>query len=304
MSHFTSGFWDIYIAVITVVSIVACAVFLKMQSVRRVVEPELTGHVWDENLQEYNNPMPRWWAWLFYLTILFAIGYLVLYPGLGSYTGTLGWTQVKQLEDETQRADAQFGPIFEKFAAQDIETLAKNPEALAIGQKLFLNYCSQCHASDAGGSAGFPNLTDISWLWGGSPEAIKTSITEGRLGVMPPWGTVLGEQGVKDAAHYVMSLSGMAADSIRVARGKETFDKICVACHGPDAKGNPAMGAPDLTDKDWLHGGAEPQIIETITKGRTDQMPAHKDILSPAKIHLLTAFVYSLSHGDIAPHAR
>jgi len=304
MSHFTSGFWDIYIAVITVVSIVACAVFLKMQSVRRVVEPELTGHVWDENLQEYNNPMPRWWAWLFYLTILFAIGYLVLYPGLGSYTGTLGWTQVKQLEDETQRADAQFGPIFEKFAAQDIETLAKNPEALAIGQKLFLNYCSQCHASDAGGSAGFPNLTDISWLWGGSPEAIKTSITEGRLGVMPPWGTVLGEQGVKDAAHYVMSLSGMAADSIRVARGKETYDKICVACHGPDAKGNPAMGAPDLTDKDWLHGGAEPQIIETITKGRTDQMPAHKDILSPAKIHLLTAFVYSLSHGDIAPHAR
>jgi len=304
MSHFTSGFWDIYIAVITVVSIVACAVFLKMQSVRRVVEPELTGHVWDENLQEYNNPMPRWWAWLFYLTILFAIGYLVLYPGLGSYKGTLGWTQVKQLEDETQRADAQFGPIFEKFAAQDIETLAKNPEALAIGQKLFLNYCSQCHASDAGGSAGFPNLTDISWLWGGSPEAIKTSITEGRLGVMPPWGTVLGEQGVKDAAHYVMSLSGMAADSIRVARGKETYDKICVACHGPDAKGNPAMGAPDLTDKDWLHGGAEPQIIETITKGRTDQMPAHKDILSPAKIHLLTAFVYSLSHGDIAPHAR
>jgi len=304
MSHFTSGFWDIYIAVITVVSIVACALFLKMQSVRRVVEPELTGHVWDENLQEYNNPMPRWWAWLFYLTILFAIGYLVLYPGLGSYTGTLGWTQVKQLEDETQRADAQFGPIFEKFAAQDIETLAKNPEALAIGQKLFLNYCSQCHASDAGGSAGFPNLTDISWLWGGSPEAIKTSIAEGRLGVMPPWGPVLGEQGVKDAAHYVMSLSGMAADSIRVARGKETFDKICVACHGPDAKGNPAMGAPDLTDKDWLHGGSEAQIIESITKGRTDQMPAHKDILSPAKIHLLTAFVYSLSHGDIAPHAR
>jgi len=290
--------------VITVVSIVACALFLKMQSVRRVVEPELTGHVWDENLQEYNNPMPRWWAWLFYLTILFAIGYLVLYPGLGSYKGTLGWTQVKQLEDETQRADAQFGPIFEKFAAQDIETLAKNPEALAIGQKLFLNYCSQCHASDAGGSAGFPNLTDISWLWGGSPEAIKTSITEGRLGVMPPWGTVLGEQGVKDAAHYVMSLSRMAADSIRVARGKETYDKICVACHGPDAKGNPAMGAPDLTDKDWLHGGAEAQIIETIAKGRTDQMPAHKDILSPAKIHLLTAFVYSLSHGDIAPHAR
>jgi len=304
MSQFTSGFWDVYIAVITVVSIVACGVFLKLQSVRRVVEPELTGHVWDENLQEYNNPMPRWWAWLFYLTIVFAIAYLVLYPGLGSYTGTLGWTQAKQLEEETQRADARFGPIFEKFAAQDIETLAKDPEALAIGQKLFLNTCAQCHASDAGGSAGFPNLTDIEWLWGGTPEAIKTSITEGRLGVMPPWGPVLGEQGVKDAAHYVMSLSGMPADSIRVARGQETFAKICAACHGADAKGNPAMGAPNLTDKVWLHGGSEEQIIATISKGRTDQMPAHKDILSPAKIHLLTAYVYSLSHGDIGPHRR
>jgi len=304
MSQFTSGFWDVYIAVVTVVSIIACGVFLKLQSVRRVVEPEMTGHVWDENLQEYNNPMPRWWAWLFYLTIVFAIGYLVLYPGLGSYKGTLGWTQVKQLEEETQRADARFGPIFEKFAAQDVETLAKNPEALAIGQKLFLNSCAQCHASDAGGSAGFPSLVDLEWLWGGTPEAIKTSITEGRLGVMPPWGPVLGEQGVKDVAHYVMSLSGMAADSIRVARGKETYAKICIACHGPEAKGNPAMGAPDLTDKVWLHGGSEEQIIETVSKGRTDQMPAHKNILSPAKIHLLTAYVYSLSHGDIGTHRR
>jgi cytochrome c oxidase cbb3-type subunit 3 len=304
MSHFTSGFWDVYIAVITVVSVVACAVFLKSQSVRRVAEPELTGHVWDENLQEYNNPMPRWWAWLFYLTVVFALGYLVLYPGLGSYSGTLGWTQVKQLQDETKRADAQFGPIFERFAAQDVETLAKEPEALAIGQKLFLNYCSQCHASDGAGSAGFPNLTDLAWLWGGTPEAIKTSITEGRLGIMPPWGPVLGEQGVKDVAHYVMSLSGMPSDSIRAARGKDVFAKTCVACHGPDAKGNPAMGAPNLTDSDWLHGGSEPQIIETITKGRTDQMPAHKDVLSPAKIHLLTAYVYSLSHGDIGPHRR
>jgi len=304
MSQFTSAFWDFYIAVITIASIVACAVLLKVQSVRKVAEPELTGHVWDENLREYNNPMPRWWAWLFYLTIIFALVYLVLYPGLGSYTGTLGWTQQNQLEDETRRADTRFGPIFEKFAAQDVESLAKNPEALAIGQKLFLNSCAQCHASDAGGSTGFPNLTDLEWLWGGTPEAIKTSITEGRLGVMPPWGPVLGEQGVKDAAHYVMSLSGMPADSIRVARGKETFAKICMACHGADAKGNPAMGAPNLADNVWLHGSSEPQIIETIAKGRTDQMPAHKDILSPAKIHLLAAYVYSLSRGGIAPHRK
>ena len=304
-SQFTSGFWDVYIGAITLVSIVACAVFLKIQSVRKSVEADTTGHIWDEDLQEYNNPMPRWWAWLFYLTVFFSLGYLVFYPGLGSFAGILGWSQVTQLEEETRAADARFGPIYEKFAAQEVTVVAKSPEALAIGQKLFLNHCAQCHASDGAGSRGFPNLTDMDWLWGSTPEAIKTSITEGRLGVMPPWGPALGEQGVKDAAHYVMSLSGMPADNVRAARGKDLFDKTCMACHGPQGKGNPAMGAPDLTDKAWLHGSSEAQIIETISKGRTDQMPAHKDVLSPAKIHLLSAYVYSLSRsGAVAPHRK
>ena len=295
MSQFTSGFWDIYITAISLVSILACGVFLKMQSVRKSVEPETSGHVWDENIQEYNNPMPRWWAWLFYLTIVFSLGYLVLYPGLGSYKGTLGWSQVGQLEEETRAADAQFGPLYDKFARQDVAAVAKVPEALAIGQKLFLNNCAQCHASDAGGSKGFPNLTDKDWLWGGTPEAIKTSITEGRMGVMPPFGPALGEQGTKDVAHYVMSLSGTAHDSIRMARGEPLFKATCAACHGPDGKGNPQLGAPDLTDKTWLHGSGEAAILEQINKGRQNQMPAHKDLLSPAKIHLLTAYVYSLS---------
>ena len=295
MSQFTSGFWDIYITAISLVSIIACGVFLKMQSVRKSVEPETSGHVWDENIQEYNNPMPRWWAWLFYLTIVFSLGYLVLYPGLGSYKGTLGWSQVGQLEEETRAADAQFGPLYDKFARQDVAAVAKVPEALAIGQKLFLNNCAQCHASDAGGSKGFPNLTDKDWLWGGTPEAIKTSITEGRMGVMPPFGPALGEQGTKDVAHYVMSLSGTAHDSIRKARGEPLFKSTCAACHGPDGKGNPQLGAPDLTDKIWLHGSGEAAILEQINKGRQNQMPAHKDLLSPAKIHLLTAYVYSLS---------
>ena len=295
MSQFTSGFWDIYITAISLVSIIACGVFLKMQSVRKSVEPETSGHVWDENIQEYNNPMPRWWAWLFYLTIVFSLGYLVLYPGLGSYKGTLGWSQVGQLEEETRAADAQFGPLYDKFARQDVAAVAKSPEALAIGQKLFLNNCAQCHASDAGGSKGFPNLTDKDWLWGGTPEAIKTSITEGRMGVMPPFGPALGEQGAKDVAHYVLSLSGTAHDSIRKARGEPLFKSTCAACHGPDGKGNPQLGAPDLTDKIWLHGSGEAAILEQINKGRQNQMPAHKDLLSPAKIHLLTAYVYSLS---------
>ena len=295
MSQFTSGFWDVYIGIISIVSIVACAVLLKMQSVRKPVESETSGHVWDEDIKEYNNPLPRWWAWMFYLTIFFSLGYLVLYPGLGSYAGVFGWTQVKQLEEENAHAQAAYGPIYARFAAQDIAALSKLPEALAIGQKLFLNNCAQCHASDGGGSRGFPNLTDQDWLWGGAPETIKTTIAEGRTGAMPPFGPVLGEQGAKDVAHYVLSLSGAAADSIRVARGKDLFAENCAACHGAEAKGNPALGAPDLSDKIWLHGSGEAAIVETITKGRTNQMPAHKELLSEAKIQLLTAYVYSLS---------
>ena len=295
MSQFTSGFWDVYIAVISLVSILACAVFLRMQSVRKSVEADTTGHVWDENLQEYNNPMPRWWAWLFYLTIVFSLGYLVLYPGLGSYRGTLGWSQVGQLEEETRAAEAQFGPLYEKFAKLEVAEVARNREALAIGQKLFLNNCAQCHASDGGGSRGFPSLTDGDWLWGGTPEAIKTSIAEGRTGVMPPFGAALGEQGAKDVAHYVLSLSGSASDSIRAARGKEKFAQICAACHGPDGKGNPQLGAPNLTDGIWLHGSGEEAILERINKGVQNQMPAHKNLLSAARIHILTAYVISLS---------
>jgi cytochrome c oxidase cbb3-type subunit 3 len=304
MSQFTSGFWDFYIGIITVVSILACAVLLWQQSVQKSSGTETSGHVWDEDIKEYNHPLPRWWMWMFYLTIVWGIAYLVLYPGLGSYAGTLGWTQIKQLEEEDQQAQKAYGPLFDKFAAQDVVALAKNPEALAIGQKLFLNTCAQCHASDGGGSRGFPNLTDLEWLWGSTPEAIKTSIADGRLGVMPPWGPALGEQGVKDVANHVRSLSGLTHDSIRAARGKEKFAQICVACHGAEGKGNPAVGAPNLTDQVWLHGGSEEQLIQTIGKGRTDQMPAHKDLLTPAKIHLLTAYVYSLSGGARTPHVK
>ena len=305
MSLFTSGFWDVFIAVVTVVSVVGCAVFLRSQSLRKPAQVETTGHKWDEDLEEYNNPLPRWWSWLFYLTVAFGIAYLILYPGLGSWKGMLGWSQVSQLENETAVAQKQFGPMYEKFVAVDVETLAHNNDALAIGQKLFLNTCAQCHASDAGGSKGFPNLTDLDWLWGGTPEAIKASITEGRTGMMPAWGTALGEARIKNVANYVRSLSGLTHDSIRAAQGKDDFQKNCTACHGADGKGNPAMGAPDLTDKVWLHGGSEEAIIQTITRGRVDQMPAHKDKLTPAQIHLLTAYVWSLSHtGAVIPHTK
>ena len=296
MSQFTSDFWDVYIAILALVSIVACAVFLKSQSVRKVSgSAPTTGHVWDEDLAEYNNPLPRWWSGLFYITIVFAIVYLVLYPGLGSWRGVLGWSQVSQLEQELAAADKRFGPLYDKFAATEVEALARNPEALAIGQKLFLNSCAQCHASDGAGSRGFPNLTDRDWLWGGEPKTVKATITDGRTGTMPPFGAALGEQGVKDVAHYVMSLSGLTHDSLRKARGEPLFKQTCAACHGADGKGNPALGAPNLADRTWLHGSGEPAIIETITRGRMNQMPAHKDLLTEAKIHLLSAYVLSLS---------
>jgi cytochrome c oxidase cbb3-type subunit 3 len=295
VSQFTSGFWDLYVGVISLVSIAACALLLWMQSTHRASGKETSGHVWDEDIQEYNNALPRWWMWLFYLTIVFSLGYLVLYPGLGSFRGTLGWTQIGQLAEENAQAQAAYGPLYERFAAQDVPALAKDAEALAIGQKLFLNNCAQCHASDGGGSRGFPNLTDRDWLWGGTPEAIKASISEGRTGAMPPFGPVLGEQGAKDVAHYVLSLSGQTHDSLRRLRGEEKFKTLCVACHGAAGKGNQALGAPDLSDRIWLHGAGEYAIAEQVAKGRVNQMPAHKDILSPAKIHLLTAYVYSLS---------
>jgi cytochrome c oxidase cbb3-type subunit 3 len=310
MSQFSSGFWDLYISVISVVSIVACAVFLWSQSGRKVARPgeaagTTTGHTWDEDLAEYNNPLPSWWRWLFYLTVAFALLYLVLYPGLGSWRGTLGWTQVGQLQEENAAAEKQFGPLYERFAAMDFDALKASPQALAVGQKLFLNHCAQCHASDGAGSRGFPNLTDGDWLWGGDAKTIEATITHGRTGVMPSWGAALGEGGVKDVAHYARSLSDLPHDSLRKARGEPLFKTYCAACHGAEGKGNQALGAPNLTDRVWLHGTGEATMIEVITQGRTNQMPAHKDLLSEAKIRLLTAYVLSLSGGGgVVPNQK
>lgn len=297
MGDFTSGFWEIYISVLTIVSIVACAVFLKSQT--RAPAPgkvATTGHVWDEDLAEWNNPLPNWWRWLFYITVVFALVYVALYPGLGIYRGALGWTQVGQYEQEQTRAETAYGPIYAKYAGTEIEKVAADPAAMAIGQNLYLNYCAQCHASDARGSRGFPNLADGDWLWGGEPAQIKETILAGRNGVMPPFGAALGAEGTKDVAHYVLSLSGAPSDSVRVARGKDKFMQTCAACHGPEGKGNQALGAPNLTDKVWLHGSGEAAIIETINQGRNNLMPAWKEFLGEQKIHVLAAYVWGLSN--------
>ena len=297
MNEFTSSFWEIYIGAITVVSIFACLILLMAMSSRRVPggTAETTGHSWDEDLVEYNNPLPRWWMWLFAISIVFGLCYLALYPGLGLFKGALNWTSTGEYQAEVKLADAQYGPLFQKYASRGIAELAKDPEARAMGQKLFLNHCAQCHASDGAGSRGFPNLTDADWLYGGEPETIKTTISNGRNGIMPALGAALGADGPRDVANYVLSLSGRTHDAARAVRGREKFQAICVACHGPEGKGNQQLGSANLTDKVWLHGSSEDQIIATITSGRNSTMPAHKDYLGEAKVHILAAYVYGLS---------
>lgn len=298
MSDFVSGFWNFYVISIVLVSVIGCGVLLWMQSSARHVEGETTGHVWDEDLQEFSNPLPSWWRWLFYITIVFSLFYLAMYPGLGTYQGQFGWSSTGQYEGEMKKADDQYGPIYKKFQSQSIMTVAANSEAKEMGQRLFLTYCSQCHGSDAKGARGFPNLTDNDWLFGGTPEQIKESIQKGRDAMMPAKGVkpdLNGDQ-IKDIASHVRSLSGLATDSIRAQRGKELFAAACSACHGPDGKGMVGV-APNLADKVWLYSSAEDVIIETITKGRVNRMPAFGEFLGDAKVHLLTAYVYGLGGG-------
>lgn len=301
MADFINGFWGIYITVLVVLSIAGCALLLWSQSTVKIEVPkdgkvvETTGHVFD-GLEELNNPMPRWWMWLFYITIVFGIVYLVLYPGLGTFAGKLGWNSSGQYESELKVADAEFGPQFAKYQQTDLKALAGDPQAHAIGERLFLTYCSQCHGSDARGNKGYPNLTDADWLYGGEPDVIKTTILKGRHGQMPAMGAAVGsEKDIEAVAHYVLSLSGSRADPIKVQFGKEKF-AACAACHGADGKGNQAMGAPNLSDKTWLYGGSTATIMETIRNGRNNQMPAFEEFLGDAKVHLLSAYVWSLSN--------
>lgn len=304
MADFTSSFWNLWVIVLTVLGIAGCALLLWSQSKARVAVvrdaqgrvTETTGHSWDEGLTELNSPMPAWWMWMFYLTIVFSIAYLVLYPGLGNFAGTLGWKSTGQYQDELKKADADFGPLFVKYRQQDLKAVAADPQARAIGERLFLTYCAQCHGSDARGNKGFPNLTDGDWLYGGEPDTIKATILNGRHGVMPSMAAAVGsEKDVEAVAHYVLSLSESTHDPIKAVFGKARFG-ACAACHGAGGVGNPALGAPNLTDKVWLYGGSADTIMETVRKGRDNQMPAFKDFLGEDKVHVLAAWVWGLSN--------
>ena len=300
MADFTSGFWNIYIAVLTLIGIFACALLLWSQSKHKIKAGEsghgTTGHLWDENLTELNTPMPRWWMWLFYITIVFSLAYLYLYPGLGTYAGSLGWKSSGAYQTELAKAETEYGPLFNQYLAQDMKTVAADPQAREIGERLFLTYCSQCHGSDARGSKGYPNLADKDWLYGGTPEVIKATIMQGRNGMMPPMGEALGsEKDIENVAHYVMSLSGGSSDPIKRVLGQPKF-AVCASCHGAGGIGNQALGAPRLSDKVWLYGGSIDTIKESIRKGRANMMPGFHDFLGEAKVHVLASYVWGMSN--------
>lgn len=297
MSDFVSNFWASFVAIATLVSILACAVLLWVSSTTKVnpTTDNTTGHVWDGDLREMNNPLPKWWVYLFIITVIFALGYGVLYPQFGSYQGQLGWSSAGQHAAEVKKMEDAIAPVYAEFAKKDAVALAADPKAMAIGERLFMNYCAQCHGSDARGSKGFPNLADTDWLYGGTPEAIKETITNGRNGVMPPMAAAVGTpEDVANLAQFVLSLSGSPHDAVKATLGKEKFG-ACAACHGADGKGNQALGAPNLTDGIWLYGWGADAIIKMVNEGKNNAMPGQSRLLNEAQIHVLASYVLSKS---------
>ena len=298
MSDFNANYWSVFVTAVTLIGIVACLVLLWVTARKKVDAgaDNTTGHVWDEDLREMNNPLPRWWMWLFVITIIFSLLYLVAYPGLGSYSGKFGWSTAANYKDEMESARKELEPLYAQFTARKPEELAGDAQAMAIGERLYMNNCSQCHGSDARGSKGFPNLADADWIHGGSAEAITLTLQKGRVGQMPPMAAAVGgADDVKNVAHYVLSLSGAPHDSLRAQLGKSRFS-TCAACHGANGKGNPSLGAPNLTDDVWLHGWGEQAIINIINNGKINVMPAQEGKLTEAQIHVLTAYVWGLSN--------
>ncbi len=288
-------FVSYFLSVVIVLSIVGCLWLLMATSKRRADEPETTGHQWDGDISEYNKPLPRWWLNLFWLTAIWGFAYLAVYPGLGAFKGWFGWSSAKEHAQAQALVDQKFDLAYGELAKQPLHQLAKELPAQQVGRSIFINNCATCHGSEAKGARGFPNLTDQDWLWGGSPETIQASITNGRNGLMPPMGAVLGEEGVRETAVFVQSLAGTQVDATMAARGAQRFQTVCAACHGADGKGNPILGAPNLTDTIWLHGGDYQTLLETIRNGRANNMPAHGEILGPTRTRLVAAWVLAQS---------
>lgn len=295
----TTG-WSLWIVVLTIANILACVWLLRWTSKPKTRDEKIgggadTGHVWDTDLREYNNPLPKWWLWLFYITVVFGLLYLALYPGLGSFSGTKKWTQVGQYEQEKAEVEARANELLAPLAALPIADLVGNEQAMSTAHNLFQQNCAQCHGSDGGGARGFPNLANADWQWGAEPDAVVTTIASGRMAAMPPWGAVLGDQGVEEVVAYVQTLSGQPADGALATAGEARYQQVCAACHGLDGKGMAAVGAPNLTDEVWLYGSDAATIRQTVVGGRNGQMPAWGEKLGEQRVKLLAAYVTKLA---------
>ncbi|GMR19895.1 MAG: cytochrome-c oxidase, cbb3-type subunit III [Gammaproteobacteria bacterium] len=302
MADFTSGFWSWFISIGSIGGLIFCFLLIRWMSEKSPVAPgkaKPMGHVWDEDLKELNNPLPAWWLNMFYITLVFAVVYLILFPGLGAYEGVLGWSSKGRYENEMSEAEKRYAPMYAQYSQEDLRSLVHNAKAMKTGARLFMNYCTTCHGSDAGGSPGFPSLRDRDWLYGGDAEQIKTTIMNGRNGMMPGWEGVLGREGVFNVSEYVLSLSNRRVNVKAATAGESRFKQMCASCHGMDGKGNTALGAPNLTDNVWLYGGSQKTVMQTIAAGRQGQMPAHRAFLGEDKVHLLAAYVYSLSAENL-----
>jgi len=253
-----------------------------------------TGHNYD-GIEEYDNPLPAWWFWGFVLSMLFGIGYLLYYPGLGNFAGLAGWSTASALSAAQDEADARYSPLFAQYAAIPMDALATDPVAMRMARRLFATNCAACHGAAGTGSEGFPNLTDAEWHWGGSAEQIKTTLLNGRQAMMPAWAEVLQEQGVTEVAEYVEQLAGRDVDATLAAAGQARYAMYCTACHGPEGGGQPMLGAPALNNETWLYGNSRLRIEDILRHGRNGQMPAFGERLGEDKVHILAAYVLSLS---------
>ncbi|MDH3511648.1 MAG: cytochrome-c oxidase, cbb3-type subunit III [Gammaproteobacteria bacterium] len=295
----TTG-WSLFVIALVLINVIGAVWMLQSLSKRKASDEEQsTTHVWDEDLTELNNPLPRWWLGLYWITVIFSVVYVIIYPGFGNFSGFAGWTQTRQYENEIANADEYYGNIFAAFADMPLQAMVDDADAVKLGRNLYANYCTTCHGSDARGARGFPNLRDGSWLYGGSPEVIQASITNGRVGVMPALGAALGEQGTDEVVSYVMSLSGRGGDdAAMIATGQQKFAQICSACHGPTGTGSPALGGANLTDDVWLHGSTPEDVRDVIVNGRVNQMPAQGNLLNEDRIRTLVAYVLSLGPAE------
>jgi cytochrome c oxidase cbb3-type subunit 3 len=298
----TTG-WSLFVIILTVLNIVACLWLLRWTSKPRTATEKIgggadTGHVWDKDLREYNNPLPKWWLWLFYITVAFGLLYLAFYPGLGNFGGVKGWTQSGQYQQERAAVEARAAQLLAPLAALPVAELVNNQQAMSTAHNLFQQNCAQCHGSDGGGAVGFPNLRDANWQWGSDADSVVATIAAGRVAAMPPWAAVIGEPGVEEAVAYVQTLSGQQADATKAAAGQVHFQTLCSACHGMDGKGNPLLGAPNLTDEIWLYGGDAATLKQTLMYGRNGQMPAWGDKLGEQRVKLLAAYATKLAAGQ------